>query len=469
MSTPTLFPDQQIFVDGIRDAFRAHRTVLGVAPTGFGKTVTFAYIAKGAEKKGRRVLVLAHRQELLDQISDALARFYIRHGFIAAGYPSDTRAMVQVGSTQTVVRRTAQMQRPDLIVVDEAHHATKKNTLGQVLAAFPKAHVLGVTATPVRLSGEGMGEVFGSMVLGPSTADLIDAGRLAPVKVYAPPGIDTSGLHMRGGDYAVGELVAAADKPQITGDAVDHYRRLADGKRAVAFCISVEHAQHVANAFCAAGYSAVRIDGGMERHERRRIVEAFRQGEVSVLTSCDLVSEGFDLPAIECGISLRPTASTGLWLQQVGRCLRIAPGKSHAIVLDHAGNTLRHGLPTEPRDWSLDGREPAGKRDTAERPISVRVCSVCFSANRAGVSVCGSCGHPFPVQSRKVASVEGELQEITAVRVLSPEQSRAKQEQGTAQSLQALIELAKMRGYKAPERWAQYVYEGRQAKQSRLA
>lgn len=443
--------------------------MLGVAPTGFGKTVVFSYIAQHAQARGNRVMILAHRQELLDQISTSLQRFNVPHGFIAAGYPGHSRAMVQVGSTPTVVRRTTQVATPDLIVVDEAHHATPKNTLGQVLAAFPRARVLGVTATPVRLSGEGMGEVFDRMVLGPSTADLIDAGRLSPVRVYAPPGIDTSGLHMRGGDYAVNELVAAADKPTITGDAVDHYRRLAHGKRAVAFCISVDHAQHVADAFCSAGYSAVRIDGRMDRHERRRIVEAFRQGDIGVLTSCDLISEGFDLPAIEVGISLRPTASTGLWLQQVGRCLRIAPGKGDALILDHAGNTLRHGLPTEPREWSLDGREERRTRTKAERPVSVRICSVCFSASRAGVSVCGSCGHPFPVQARKVASVDGELQEITAARILTPEQRRAKQEQGAAQSLQALIDLARMRGYKAPERWAQYVYEGRQAKQSRRA
>lgn len=457
---------QTTAVESVRNAFKSHRRVLLVMATGAGKTVTFSYICRGAQSKGNNVLILAHRQELLDQISISLAQFSVPHGFIAAGYPS-ARGMVHVGSTQTVIRRVKSMTPPRLIIIDEAHHATKKNTLGQILAAFPNANVLGVTATPVRLSGEGLGEVFQTMILGPQTAELIERGALSPCKVYAPPGIDTSGLDVKRGDFVISELAAAADKPKITGDAVDHYRKHADRKRGVAFCVSVEHAQHVANQFCEAGYSAVRIDGAMDRHERRRIVQSFRDGAIHVITSCDLISEGFDLPAIECGISLRPTASAGLWLQQVGRCLRTYPGKEHAVILDHAGNTLRHGLPTEPREWSLDAsREKRGASKSDASP-AVRVCPQCFAASPSGTSACRSCGHVFPVQARKVDHVDGELQEVTFSmrRKASPQRI----EQGMAKDLDALIHLGKMRGYKDPAGWATHIIMAREQKQSRRA
>jgi superfamily II DNA or RNA helicase len=469
MSTPILRPYQEDAITRVRAAFREARRVLLVMPTGAGKTVCFAYVTHGAMRRGNRVLILAHRQELVDQISSALKSFDVDHGFIAAGYYERPRAMVQVGSTASVVRRLQRTVPPDLIVIDEAHHTTRKNTLGQILSAFPKARVLGVTATPVRLSGEGLGEVFERMVIGPTTQELMDLGALCPVRVYAPPGIDTSSLHMRAGDFAVAELIAAADKPKITGDAVDHYTRLARGRLGVAFCVSIDHAQHVAAQFTDAGYVAVRIDGAMDHMERRRIVAAFRERKIDVITSCDLISEGFDLPAIECGISLRPTASAGLWLQQVGRCLRTADGKSDAIILDHAGNTLRHGLPTEPREWTLDGRERRSKRAASDGAVSVRVCSTCFAASPSGVTVCRSCGHPFPLQARKVDRVDGELQEITSARIFTPEQRAARQEQGRATDMRKLIELGTMRGYKDPAAWARHIIDARMAKQSRRA
>ena len=452
----TLFQDQDEAIAGVRDAFRQSPSVLLVAPTGFGKTVAFSYICASAVAKGKRVWIMAHRVELVDQIADTLKAFNVAFGYIAAGYPKAPAMRVQVASVQTLARRMDDHEKPDLIIVDEAHHATTKNTIGRILAACPAAKVLGVTATPARLSGEGMGDVFKSMVLGPSVQSLIDNGRLSPVTVYAPPTVDLSGLHVRAGDFVISEAAAAMDKPKITGDAVAHYRRLADRKRGVAFCTSVDHARHVALQFVDAGYRSVHVDGGMDRYQRRQVVDAFKKGEINVLTSCDLVSEGFDCPGIEVGISLRPTASTGLWIQQVGRCLRTADGKSRAIILDHAGNTLRHGLPTEERDWTLDGAERRS-RGTSAPSISVRVCPKCFASQQSGFGVCKECGYTFPIQARKVEAVEGELQEVLATKA-------ARKEQGTAKSIEALIELGRARGYKDPIAWANYVYRGRQQK-----
>lgn len=453
-----LRPYQQTMIEGIRAAFRAgSQSVLAVAPTGSGKTVCFAHITHGAMAKGRRVMILAHRIELIDQISDALKAFDVPHGFIAANYPRSPRMPVQVASVQTLARRLAAVIAPDLIVIDEAHHATEKNTLGSILKHFPRARVLGVTATPLRLSGEGLGECFQSLVIGPSVQELIDIGALSKVKVYAPPTIDASGLRITRGDYSTRDLIGIADKPTITGDVLDHYRRLACGLPAVAFCVSIDHARHVSAQFQAAGISSAHIDGGMDTSLRRGIIGAFRNGQIKVLTSCEIVSEGFDCPGIVAGLLLRPTASLGLYMQQVGRCLRPAPGKPHAVILDHAGNTGRHGLPTEDRRWSLAGTERSQRGAADEPVISVRVCPRCFGAERAGRATCSNCGAAYPVAARKVAHVNGNLEEITHA-------SRSRKEQGTARSLAALVELGKLRGYRNPSAWARHVLAGRSSR-----
>lgn len=458
MSSITLRDYQQRLIESVRAEFATGaRRVLMVAPTGAGKTVMFSYITAGALTKGRHVVLLAHRQELIDQISATLRQFRVAHGFIAAGYPIQPRCGAQVASVQTLIRRLDRVREPDLLIIDEAHHATARNTLGRIVAQWSAARVLGVTATPERLSGEGMDEVFQRMIVGPSVADLIADGRLAPFRLFAPPTVDTSRLHLRAGDYITAEAEALVDKPRVTGDALEHYQRHAAGKRAIVYCVSVRHAQHVARDFMLAGISAMSIDGNMDRMQRRDAIERFKRGNIHVLTSCDLVSEGFDLPAIECGIFLRPTASLVLWLQQVGRCLRPWPGKQHAILLDHAGNALRHGLPDEPREWTLAGRERSTGRDADRAPQGVRVCPQCFSADRGGVPVCRQCGHVFAAKPRTVEHVDGQLQEITS-------RAQARREQGHARSLEALIEIGKMRRYKNPHAWAQHVLRGRAAK-----
>lgn len=461
-----LRPYQQIALDQIRTAFSwRHRAVLLVMPTGSGKTVLFSEVTRGAIERGNSVLILAHRTELVDQISTALREFHVPHGFIAAGYPEKRTAPVQVASVQTLVRRVTDVAEPRLIICDEAHHTVTGNTWGKVLSRWPNARILGVTATPIRLDGHGLGNTFDWMVQGPTTQELIDAGYLAPLRIFAPPTVNTQELHRRFGEFIRGEVAALMDKPTITGDCIEHYRKHAcsDGeqrpRRALVFCVSVEHAKSVAQAFRTAGFAAESIDGTLDRHFRRDCIERFKDGRLTVLTSCDLVSEGFDLPAIECGISLRPTSSVGLWLQQVGRCLRTAPGKTHALILDHAGNSLRHGLPTDDREWTLDkGLMKAGKPRESH---GVRVCPQCFAANPLRVRGCSECSYVWTVQSREVEKREGELTEMT------PEEwraRRARMTQGQTQTLADLVALGRMRGYKSPERWAEYVIKGREAK-----
>jgi superfamily II DNA or RNA helicase len=458
----TLYDYQEAALREVRQAYRdGYKAPLLVSPTGSGKTVMFSSICEGIQRKGNTAWILVHRQELVDQVCDTLHSFGVRHGVIAPAYPFASSAPIQVASVFTLVRRLAQKTAPNLIIIDEAHHAILRSTWGKVIGAFPASRLLGVTATPTRLSGEGLGDIFDKLIVGPSVQTLIDMGRLSPVRVFAPPTVDLSEVHTRMGDYVKSEISTAIDKPKITGDVVAHYQKITPNARAAVFCVSLEHAAHVADQARAAGISAVTVDGNTDRQIRREIIKDFQNGSIKWLVTVDLISEGFDCPGIDVGISLRPTQSVGLWLQQCGRVLRTAPGKSHATILDHAGNTLRHGLPTEDRDWSLSGsvvRNSGGAQ--SQRP---RVCPKCFSATRGRSSACPHCGEPYPVESPTIAKAKGELKEVTQEEI---DRHRERQAQGQAKNVEALIELARRKGYKSPERWAQYVMEGRAKKKA---
>lgn len=462
MSTPVLRDYQSDGLERIRESYRTgHRAPLFFAPCGAGKTLMFAHMCAGAVARGKKVLLLAHRTELVDQISDALTAEGCEHSYIAAGYPYRADSSVYVASVFTAVQRLDWFQ-PDLIILDEAHHAIPRTTWGRVVAAYPNARVLGVTATPCRLSGEGLDDIFDDLILGPTHEELIQQGYLTPCRIYAPPTIDTDGLHTRAGDYINRELIERIDTPRITGDCVAHYERISPGARAIVFDVSVDAARKRAAAFRSAGHAAECIDGETPREVRAMAVADFRAGRIKVLVSVDLVSEGFDLPAIEVGISLRPTQSLGLWLQQSGRVLRPSEGKKVAIFLDHAGNTLRHGLPTETRSWSLAGA--VANAHVHEPRRSLRTCPTCYAVSPGGAVVCRSCGNTFPREARQVSEVSGSLEEITAEGLIA---RRHRKEQGSARTFQALVELGQARGMRNPYMWAKHVMNAR-AKKARI-
>lgn len=459
----------------IRDAFRRRaRAVLMVAPTGSGKTVTFSRVAAQATEKGNRVLILVHRQELLRQTSRTLDVFGVQHGLIAAGVSMRTDQSVQVASVQTLVRRLDAIEAPQLIIVDEAHHATGKTTWGKVLNHYSRARILGVTATPERLDGQGLGVdcggFFDAMVMGPTVADLTARGYLSPAVVYAPKQrLDLSGVSTRMGDFVKNELAAALDKPTITGDAVSHYAKHAHQEPAIAFCASVAHAEHVAQAFTAAGYQAASIDGSMTSAQRASRINDLAAGALHILTSCDLISEGTDIPVVSAAILLRPTQSVSLALQQMGRVLRPFPGKQRAVILDHVGNVFRHGLPDDDRQWSLDAKQRKGKQKQ-EAVLSIRQCERCFSVHRPAPA-CPTCGYIYPVKSREVEEVDGELEVVTRSDTRSDNfvtravaKNQAKQEQGRARSFEELVEIGRKRGFSHPQAWATHVWQSRQKK-----
>jgi len=457
----TLRDYQQQSADEIRIAYRhGYRAPLLVAPTGSGKTVLFSYIAHHAAARSNNVLILVHRQELLTQTSRTLGDMGVDHGLVARGM-TFTRAKVQVASVQTLVRRMHRMQwQPSMIVVDEAHHATGKTTWGKVLQHYSGAFVLGVTATPERLDGQGLGVdaggFFDALVLGPSVSALVGEGYLSQPVVYAPATADLSAVHTRMGDYVKSELSAAMDRPTITGDACQHYRRHCHNEPAIAFCCSVAHAENVAEQFRAAGYQAASIDGKLDGQVRRQRIADLADGQLHVLTSCEIISEGVDIPVVSAAILLRPTQSLGLSLQQMGRALRPHPGKERALILDHAGNCLRHGLPDDDREWSLAGGKRSGRRTTDEPNIPIRQCERCYHVHRPAPA-CPKCGFVYEVQSRQIDEVEGELQQVDPKAL---RRSRAYEER-QARTYKELVELGKTREYNNPHGWANRRMVGR--------
>ena len=464
---PILRDYQQTLIAGIRQSFAGHQRVLAVAPTGSGKTVCFAYITSGAAAKGNTVYIVAHRAEIVAQISVALDALGVRHGRIQPGH-TRTDDPVQVAMIQTLARRIGKIPAPKLLVIDESHHAVA-STYATVTAAWPGVKILGVTATPARLDGRGLGTAFDSLVLGPTVAGLIEAGHLAKFRYLAPPQqADLSHLRTVAGDFNIADMAEAMDKTLITGDAVGHYRDHLAPRAAIAFCVSVDHAQHVAEQFCAAGYRAASVDGRMGTAERLDRIQGIGNGQYQVLTSCELISEGVDVPVVGGAILLRPTKSLGMFLQQVGRVLRPKPDGSDAVILDHVGNVHRHGMPDADRVWTLDSKKKKPKTD-----ISIATCEVCFTAfasDRPGWKKTAECPRMVPPAGCILEitegdgrlppeQVDGQLEVITATPAWAFGRDIRKEPLAKilpfARTKEQLRAIAMARGYKVG--WVHYV------------
>jgi superfamily II DNA or RNA helicase len=451
-----LRPRQIQAIADVRAAFASGaRAPILVAPTGAGKTFMAIEIVRLTIARGRSVWFLAHLKEILDDTADRLTAAGIPFGQIRAGQPAEYQHLVQVVGVATAVRRS-ELPRPDLIIIDECHLAVAES-YRKVIAAAGHPLLLGLTGTPQRLDGRGLCEVFDRLVLTCTTAELIDEQLLAPVRVFAPPPPDLSGLHTRCGDFDQGEASAVLSRPAVVGDALSHWQKLCAGRRGVAFCTTVAHAQAVAEQWRREGYRAVAVHGGSDDAERREAITGLRAGRLDLVACAQLWIAGVDVPEIDAVIWLRPTQSLTAWLQGNGRGLRIAPLKSDLLVLDHVGNCLRLGHPLEVHPWSLAGRV---RKQTGEVAPSVRICPVCFAAMASVKTVCVDCGHVFEVERRELKRVDGELQEIA----VSDARRQAKREQANASTIEDLIQVGKRRGMKNPTGWARHVMAARQAK-----
>lgn len=457
MTTPR--PYQLADIESIRAWFRrATRCVLWYMPTGAGKSYASAYMILKAVTSRKTCWFIVHRRELLRQTERQFKQLGIDYGLIASGSPMHRCKLVQICSIGTLIRRIDSLKKPDLAIFDECHHL-RANTWTEVFNKIQGAFVVGLSASPCRNDGGGLAQYFGSLVATTQIRTLIAEGYLSPFRTFAPPTVDTSGLHVRQGDYVISESVQLMDKPSITGSAVEEYTRMCNGKRAIVFCCSIEHSKHVAEQFRAAGHAALHIDGKTDDTIRDMVIDDFEAGKIKVLCNVDLCGEGLSINAIECVILLRPTQSLALYIQQVGRGLRAFPGKKELIILDHVGSTVKFGLIDEPREWTLQGDVEKRKKKPAP---SVRVCPKCFSASGSRAPACSNCGAEFEVKSREIAEKSGELKEIRPEDIA---RRRERQGQGRAQSLEELLEIEKRKGYKPG--WAAHVFEARTAKKAR--
>lgn len=407
-----------------------HRSPVLVANCGWGKSCTAAEIARLSTDKGNRVLVIAHRVELIEQLQET---------FDWWGVPRD---MCDIMMVQSATRRLERLPEYDFIICDEAHHGTC-NTYQRIFDHYQNARRLLLTATPERTNGQGLADIADCMVQSVSVRWLIDHQYLAPFEYYAPAElINADQLRIVQGDYDHKQAAEMLDKPKIYGSVLENYRKFADGKQAIVFASSIEHSKRVVEAFQAAGYTAAHLDGKTPKNERKRLMDEYRAGQLQIISNYEIISEGVSVDGCECCILLRPTKSTILFLQSSQRCMRYAPGKT-AVILDMVGNYQRHGLPDDDREWSLQGRKKC-TRKKEQNTVRARVCENCFRTYAGSGAVCPYCHHDNgKTRAELKADERAELERITA-----ENRKQKRMEVGRARTLDDLKAIARERGYK---------------------
>lgn len=424
-----LRPYQQNLINKTRKAIvNGKRAPCIVAPCGSGKSIIISEIIRTATLKHNHVLFLIHRREILDQIEATLNNNNVDMNY------------VELGMVQTVVRRLEKTKEPKMIVTDESHHGLARS-YRKIYDYFNDALRVSFTATPIRLNGSGLGDVNDILIEEVDAKWLIENGYLAPYKYYAPKLIDTEKLKLNSlREFSSTSIDTAMNDKKIYGDAIRHYKQLADGEQAIAYCHSVEASKQVAHEFRQEGINAVHLDGKTSPAERDEIIQNFRQGKIKVITNCDIISEGFDIPDCSTVIMLRPTQSLSLYIQQAMRGMRYRPGKT-SIIIDHVDNVRRHGLPDMEREWSLEGKKES--KEKAEVPI--RECTNCFAVFPPSEKQCPMCGHVPEVKEQKEYEVDetAELEEVDEQEIVlnfkEPEECK---------NMAELYELAKARNYK---------------------
>jgi superfamily II DNA or RNA helicase len=458
---------QSTVIDKVRQSLVANKRVCLQVPTGGGKTIIACYIMQNAVAKGKKVLFLVHLKELIEQTSAKLKAFGgINHGIIAAGFPAN-EADIQLAMVQTLNRRESDFV-PDLIVIDEAHHATA-GQYQKILERYPQAFVLGLTATPIRLDGKGLKDIFNAIVTGPTVKSLIEEGHLNRYRYYSVPKmLDVSGIKTKMGDFDQEQLQKAIEQAGIVGDAVGHYKQHLNGKKAIVFCQRIKHSEELVELFTVEGISAAHLDGKTPKSERESVIERFRTGDIKVLCNCSLISEGFDVPDCDGVIMLRPTKSLSLYLQMIGRGLR--PSENPTIVLDHVGNYTRHGLPCEVRKWSLKGKTKI------EKEVSIRTCKQCFAVYTG--KECPECGAELETETKAKKETKVLNFNLIEITVDGEEFKIQKTKNGTVpkpfldkltakcRSLKELQALGRKLGYKSG--WAYRIIEERNEKESNV-
>jgi DNA repair protein RadD len=301
----------------------------------------------------------------------------------------------------------------DLVIIDEAHHSPA-NTYSDVIESYPESTIAGFTATPCRGDGRGLGGIFTRLIEMPQVAELIAQKYLVPTLCYAPVDPDLTGVRVQAGDYAVGQLERRMNTERLVGDIVTHWHRYGQGRATVAFAVGVAHSIHLRDEFLRSGVRAEHLDGGTPKEERDAILKRLASGETTIVSNCQVLTEGWDCPEVGCTILARPTKSMGLFRQMVGRAMRPAPGKVNTVLLDHSGAVYRHGLPEDQVHWSLSpdhkAAAPAHQARKRHDRKGLLDCPACHTISiRLGGEPCPNCGWEPQRRGEYVAHVEGEL------------------------------------------------------------
>ena len=403
---------QQILYDSVRVQFRAgNHKILAVAPCGAGKTAVAAAMMRDtmARDPDAYCLMLVHRRELLDQ-----------HMKTLESYGVDT-SRIRVESVFTEAKHLG--KKPKLLILDEAH-LSKAASWEKVVKEYD-TWTVGFSATPCRLDGRPLGDIFDAMVTSITYKELEAQHRLAPFDYYAPCELDLSGVKRKGGDFDEHQIEDLVMTRTIYGNVIDSYNKFASGRRTIAFCVSVKHSKEIAELFNKNGIPAASLDGSMSKSARSDIMQQFRDGTIQVLSSCNIISEGIGVDECDCCLLLRPTDSLALYIQQSWRCLRYMPGK-RAVILDMVGNYTRHGLPDMDREWTLD--KPVKRRSefNPDGTLQLRTCSYCFKAFETA-PICPYCGAPYDLHPREIKRMEEIRLELVDKERFEAEQARKAQ------------------------------------------
>ncbi len=408
--------------------------------------------------------MLVHRRELVFQAKEKFEAFGIGVGLILAGQPPKPMAAVQIATVQTLwsrhVRGDRDLPHADLIFVDEAHHV-RARTYRKILESYPEARIVGMTATPTRRDGRGLGNAFEEMIEGPQVEELIALGYLVRTKVYAPSTPDLKGVRIQAGDYVEKQLAARIDTAALVGDVVEHWHRLNPRHlKTIVYATTVAHSIHICEEMVRAGIKAEHIDGQTPKDDRDATLKRLADGVIEVVVNCMVLTEGFDLPDVGCIVLARPTKSMGLYRQMVGRGLRPAPGKDHCLVLDHAGATFQHGFVEDPVCWTLEEDKKAitPQRELTDGPDHERkllTCTECNAIRTAG-KPCPNCGFMPKRRGEHLEVIDGELARLDRHGKLHPHHYTPAMKNDWQRQL---LGVAMQRGYKSG--WAAHQYKAK--------
>lgn len=430
--------DYQIDIyNRIRQSLINHNGVVGVLPCRSGKSYIMYEICKSCFNKGKNVLILAHRRNLLNQHKELI------------DLPN-----TRIESVFTEVNHLGENGRVDLIIIDEAHISGCKTY--HDVCDYYKCKIVGFTATPARLDGQPL-DLFQDIVEGISARDLINRGYISDYDLYAPKlNIDLSHVSVNDGDYSTPQLEEIMCDRKVYGDIIYNYKKLADNKQAIAYCTSIKHSKDICELFNDNGYTAVHIDATTDVKKREVILQDFKDRKFNILCCVNTISEGITLPSCDVAMLLRPTQSVSLYIQQACRALTPQIGK-RAIIIDFVGNVFRHDMPDSDREWTLEGRVKC-RNSSGEKDIISRECNKCHRVYSGTGSICPYCGNDNHKTRKQIEQEEqAELERITAI-----EKKNKRMEVGRTQSFEALVQLGRERGYKNPQYWARQVWNARE-------